>query len=178
MTEMILCAAVKNKRVQKGNAVSSRRDRNVSDSFWRGSYTVEAAAVVSITILILASLLIAAFYVHDRAVLQSIACESAAAAGNCAGESERNAAAASADSQVSASRFLGSRDVSGDTEADGDEAESVWNAVYPVPGFAMNYFTDNELAVQASWSCKIADPTKTIRLIRGAGELLGAEGED
>ena len=39
----------------------------------KGSYTVEAAAVVSITFLVLASMLIGMFYLHDRAVFQGAA---------------------------------------------------------------------------------------------------------
>lgn len=144
---------------------------------WRGSYTVEAAAVVSITILILASLLIATFYVHDRAALQSIACETAVLGSNYATNSARTSAAMSAKSQVSASRFLGSRELSGKVSVGEDEAEATWSAVYPVPGFAMEYLVNGELSVQSSWSSQIMDPTNTIRLIRGAGELLSEDAD-
>ncbi len=151
------------------------RSRIPVSASWRGSYTVEAAAVVSITILILASLLITAFYVHDRAVLQSIACENAVVGSSCATDSERIAAAASIKTQVNASRFLGSREISGSTNVGETAAESVWSAVYPVPGFAMKYLAGGELSVQASWSSQIAAPADLIRLIRGAGELLNEE---
>lgn len=146
-------------------------------SFWRGSYTVEAAAVVSITILVLAALLIATFYVHDRAVFQSIACECAALGSNYCTDSERTSAAASAKDEISASRFLGSRDVSGSATVGEEKAESAWSAVYPVPGFALSYFTNNVLTIQTSWDSQIVQPADTIRLIRGAGKLL-SEGDD
>ncbi|MCD7840880.1 MAG: hypothetical protein LUG56_00235, partial [Lachnospiraceae bacterium] len=111
---------------------------------------------------------------------QSIACESAVLGSNYATDSERTAAAASAKAQVSASRFLGSRDVSGNISVGEDTSEASWSAAYPVPGFAVSYFANGELPIQTSWSSQIMQPTDTIRLIRGAGELLSnlAEGTE
>ncbi|MCD8104033.1 MAG: hypothetical protein LUF35_03290 [Lachnospiraceae bacterium] len=139
---------------------------------WKGSYTVEAALVVSITFFVLASLVIATFYVHDRAVFQSMVCEIASAGSGYATESERSSAVSTAQAQVTASRFLGSKEVSGSASAGEKEVTASWSAAYPVPGFAMQYLAGGELLIEASWSCKVADPTDTIRLIRGAGELI------
>ncbi|MCD7819837.1 MAG: hypothetical protein LUH07_12440 [Lachnospiraceae bacterium] len=139
---------------------------------WKGSYTVEAAAVVSITFLVLASLVIGAFYVHDRAVLQSLVCEIAAAGSCFSEEDDRSDAVAAVKEQITASRFLGSRELSGNVSSGAAEVSVEWSASYPVPGFAMNYLAEGELAVTASWSSQIVDPAGFVRLIRGAGELL------
>ncbi|MCD8336780.1 MAG: hypothetical protein LUD18_05800 [Lachnospiraceae bacterium] len=139
---------------------------------WKGSYTVEAAAVVSITIMVLASLILVSFYAHDRAVFQSIVCEIAAAGSNYATESERTSAVNAAKSQISASCFLGSSNLSGSAQAGEDEVTVSWSAGYPVPGFAAEYLAGGELTISASWTSQIADPTDTIRFIRGAEKLI------
>ncbi|MCC8103055.1 MAG: hypothetical protein LIP11_12655 [Clostridiales bacterium] len=139
---------------------------------WKGSYTVEAAMVVSITVMVLASLILVSFYAHDRAVFQSFVCEIAAVGSNYATENERTSAVNLAKAQVSASRFLGSSSLSGSVQAGEDEVTASWSATYPVPGFAMEYLAGGELSIHTSWTSQIADPTDTIRLIRGAGELI------
>lgn len=139
---------------------------------WKGSYTVEAAMVVSITFLVLASLVIGTFYLHDRAVFQSMVCEIASAGSAYATESERENAVSTLKGEVSASRFLGSTELSGNATAGDDEVTASWSASYPVPGFAMQYLAGNELSIETSWTSKIAEPVDTIRLIRGAGELI------
>ncbi|MCD8023088.1 MAG: hypothetical protein LUF30_08995 [Lachnospiraceae bacterium] len=141
-------------------------------SAWKGSYTVEAAAVVSITILVLASLLIVSFYAHDRAVFQSYVCEIAATGSNYATEKERTSAVAFANAQVTASRFLGSSSLSGSASAGEDEVTASWSASYPVPGFAVAYLADGELSISASWTSEIVEPVETIRLIRGAQRII------
>ncbi|MCD7884420.1 MAG: hypothetical protein LUI87_12060 [Lachnospiraceae bacterium] len=144
---------------------------------WKGSYTVEAALVVSITFLVLASLVIGTFYLHDRVVFQSMVCEIASAGSACATESERKSAVSVLKGEVSASRFLGSRDISGSASVGENEVTASWSAGYPVPGFAMNYLAGNELPIEVSWTSKIVEPVDTIRLIRGAGELI-TEGDN
>ena len=51
------------------------RDCLKKRAFWKGSYTVEAALVFPIILFVLAALLILAFYVHDRGILQGLAKE-------------------------------------------------------------------------------------------------------
>ncbi|MCC8044044.1 MAG: hypothetical protein LIP12_00905 [Clostridiales bacterium] len=144
---------------------------------WKGSYTVEAALVVSITFLVLASLVIGTFYLHDRAVFQCMVCEIASAGSSYATENERENAVSSLKMQVSASRFLGSKNLSGSASAGEKEIAASWTASFPVFGFAMQYLAGNELSIETSWTSKIIEPVDTIRLIRGAGELI-TEGDD
>ncbi|MCC8066281.1 MAG: hypothetical protein LIO94_04170 [Clostridiales bacterium] len=140
--------------------------------FWRGSYTVEAAVIMSITILVLGTLIFAIFYAHDRAVFQSIVCEMAAAGSSCATENEQTKAVDAVKKQVKASRFLGSQELTGSAAVGEDQVSASWSAVYPVPGFAMKYLAGGELSIETSWNSMIAAPVDTIRLIRGAGELI------
>lgn len=147
-------------------------NRKQKNAVWNGSYTVEAAVIVSLTIFVLAALMIVTFYVHDRAIFQSIACETATAGSIHANQEERADAVNSAKEQVTASRFLGSQSLSGNVTSGEEEVTASWSALYPVPGFVMRYLAGGTLSIEASWSCKIVDPTDTIRLIRGAGKLI------
>lgn len=174
----------KDKRLRKGRSVRSAvpfcKNLQVWKKFWnrqrmqawKGSYTVEAAAVVSITVMVLAALILVSFYAHDRAVLQSFVCEIASVGSNYATESERTTGINAAKSQVSASRLLGSKNLSGSAQAGEDEVTASWSAAYPVPGFAVEYLAGGELSVSTSWTSEIADPTDMIRLIRGAEKLI------
>lgn len=140
-----------------------------------GSFTVEAAIVVSITVFVLGAFLIGTFYVHDRSVLQSLACEAAAAGSIFCTDKERSAAAKEVEKTVTAGRLLGSRGLDGYTAVGNSESRAAWSAVYPVPGFAAGYLAGNQLPISTSWNCKIIDPADTIRKIRGASELLMGE---
>lgn len=141
----------------------------------KGSYTVEAAVVVSMTIFVLSALIIGSFYIHDRSVLQSQACEAAVAGSIFFTEEDRSAAAKQVKQSVSANRLLGSRSLDGYTATGVKESKAAWNAVYPVPGLAAKFLTANQISISASWTSKIIDPADMIRKIRGAAELLLGE---
>ena len=133
----------------------------------KGSYTVEAAIVVTVTIFVLASLLICTFYVHDRAVMQGLVCEAASAGSSFITEEERKEAI-----QGVEERFLGSRGLDGSAASGSKSVTVSWKAGYPVPGFAAAYLSRGELDYKRSWTCKILNPADLIRKIKGAGELL------
>lgn len=139
---------------------------------WKGSYTVEAAIIFSVTFFVLGSLIMGAFYVHDRAVLQGAACESAAAGANSATDKERNIVMKKVKKQISSQRLLGSRKVSGSTGAGSKKISASWSALFPVPGFAAKYLMGNQLNISVSWECTLLDPADSIRRIRGAEKLL------
>lgn len=156
-------------KIKHRRRISCRK--NMENS-WKGSYTVEAALVFSMTFFVLAALLITAFYVHDRAVLQAVTCEASSAATNFITKSERSTAAAQVEKQLKKKRFLGSRGISGKTAAGDREIIGSWSAVYPVPGMVRKYLSGSSLKIQTKWDSKILEPADTIRKIRDAGELL------
>ena len=55
------------------------REEKGGQDAWKGSYTVEAAVILPLTALILAAVILAAFYIHDRSCMQGMACEIASA---------------------------------------------------------------------------------------------------
>lgn len=140
--------------------------------YLKGSCTVEAAVVVTMTVCVLASLVLCAFYIHDRAVFQCAACEAASVGSGFATDSERRRAALGIVQELKGQRLLGSRSLSGNAATGSREVTAVWSAEYPVPGFAARYLGGDSLEIRTSWTCKILDPADAIRKIKGAGELL------
>ena len=147
-------------------------DGCMRDGCMKGSYTVEAAIVVTVTMFVLASLLIGTFYVHDRAVMQGLVCEAASAGSNFVTEEERKTAVQEVVKGINEERFLGSRGLNGNAASGSRSVTASWNAEYPVPGFAGRYLAQGSLDIKRSWTCKILNPADTIRKIKGVGELL------
>ncbi len=141
---------------------------------WKGSYTVEASIVVTVTILVLGALIILTFYVHDRAVSQALMCEAAAIGSNTATVEKRTKAVEEAKKQITASRFLGSRDVESSVSAGKKKVSASFDARYPVPGFAAQYFSGGELSIDTAWDCDVYDPAGAIRLIRFGKAMIGS----
>lgn len=140
--------------------------------YLKGSYTVEAAVVISMTIFVLAALILCTFYLHDRATLQAIVCEAASVGSSFSTEKDRKEAMQGVVERINAGRFLGSRGLDGSAALGKRKATVLWNAKYPIPGFAARYLTEGELNIRKTWTCRILDPASTIRKIKGAGELL------
>ncbi len=141
-------------------------------AYWRGSYTVEAAVVVPITFFVLAALILCGFYVHDRVVFQSIACEITAAGSNYCTEKEQKKVISDLKKSVKAKRFLGSRNISANVSSGKKEINAAFSASYPMPGMVIRYFSKGTLKIKKSWSGKREDPAETIRVLRGAERIL------
>lgn len=139
---------------------------------WNGSYTVEASIVMAMVILVLAALMFASFYMHDRAVLQGISCETASAGSNAATRSGRQEAAEDVKGRFSSERLLGSRQVSGKIEVGEKTVNSVWKGNFYFPGFVMKYFAGGCYTICVSWNSEAIQPVDTIRKIRGVRKLV------
>lgn len=144
-------------------------------NYVKGSYTVEAAILLSITFFVMGALILGTFYLHDRAVCQSAACETAAAGSNLATQRERSEAVAKLKRQFKKSRLLGSRSLNGNTAAGAKQVFASWQAVFPVPGFAMKYYNGSRLGISGEWTSSVTDAADMIRKIRGAEKLLAGD---
>ena len=140
--------------------------------YLKGSYTVEASIVVTMTMVVLAALILCTLYIHDRAVMQALVCEAASVGSSFATDKERKEAAQEVAGRLNEERFLGSRKLEGSAATGSREVTVLWNAEYPVPGFAASYLTEGKFDIRKKWTCKILNPADTIRKIKGAGELL------
>lgn len=140
--------------------------------YLKGSYTVEAAVVFSITFFVLSSLIICTFYLHDRAVAQGAACEAAAAGSNFEKSEDRRKAAEAVRNLAGEKRFMGSRGIASNVSIGKKEVNAAWQGRYPVPGFAAKYVAKNEFAIHQTWSSTVLDAAEAIRKIKGIGDVL------
>lgn len=150
-----------------------RRQGNTGTYDWKGSYTVEAAVILPLTALILAAVILTAFYIHDRSCMQGIACEIASAGSNCITEEQRTERGAELRQRVKQQRFLGSRNLAVSVSSGKTEVNAKLEASYPVPGMVARFFANGSLPVQCSWKTKDVEPAKTIWQIRGVASILG-----
>lgn len=137
----------------------------------KASYTVEASFLMSITLFVLAALMICTFYLHDKAVMQAVVCEIASAGSNMATEEEQKQVTSELKNALTQKRLMGSRNLSGQVGT-GKKVSANWSGNYPVPGLAMEYFTNNNLPIQVSWSSEKLRPADMIRKIRGVKKLI------
>ena len=114
---------------------------------------MEAAFVMSITLFVLAALLICMFYLHDRAVMQASVCGIVAAGSNTASEKEQRRVTSELKNSLTQKRLTGSRNLSSQVST-GKEISASWSGTYPVPGLAMEYFTNSSLPVHAALSLR------------------------
>lgn len=159
------------KKVEQKNRKAGHKTQQERE--YKGSYTVEAAAVISMTFLVLGALIIAVFFVHDRAVIQSTVCEAAAVGSNYMTQEERSAAAQSVSGSISGQRLLGSQNLAVSVGV-GEKSASAWgSAAFPVPGMFVSYFSGGSLDISCSWESSVLDPADVIRKIRGAELVIG-----
>ena len=152
-----------------------KKELKVKKKGWKGSFTVEAAVVISLSFLVLGTLLLTIFYLHDTSVFQGIVCETAAAGSNFAMEKERSEVTGNLQKQIHKSRFLGSRNLSVTKETGEKQITVSVKAEYPVPGMFMRFLKDGKIPIMCTWNCRILYPGKTIRQIRGAELLFDTE---
>lgn len=145
--------------------------RSIKKDGWKGSLTVEAAAVISLSFFVLGTLILMTLFVHDRAVLQGMICEISSAGSCFAVQEERSEAAEAVRKEIKQTRFLGSRNISVKKDVGDQTASASASAEYPVPGMFLRFLKDGKLEISCSWNSRIQNPGKTIRNIRGA-ELL------
>lgn len=154
-------------------AKSKQRQKCGDKNAWKGSYTVEAAVILPLTALILAAVILAAFYIHDKSCMQGMACEIASSGSNCITQEMRAKRVAQLRQEVKRQRFLGSRNLSASVSSGKTEVNAKIDASYPIPGMVARFFTKGSLPVQCSWKTKDVEPAKTIWQIRGVVSILG-----
>ena len=132
-----------------------------------GSFTVEAALLMTILIPVLTALIYAAFYIHDSAVLQGIVCELAVAGSNLSQEKNRAGELEKKKNALLSSRFTGTRGAEISIEAGNNSVSASGSGEFRFPGMIMNFFGGSIKRLSKSWSREILQPADLIRKIRG-----------
>ena len=143
----------------------------------KGSFTIEATLLMSFILPMLIALLMAGFYVHDRALLQGIACE-AAARGNCLAMENGSASAVRKTIQE---RIPPGLMWAGNTgkqfQADEEQIHVSLSGTFRFPGFSSFLLPGGNRPVNGEWERTVYHPAKLIRKVRGAKALIDLLGE-
>lgn len=155
-------------RLAKTAEVYDQRKRNRRGGrMISGSFTVEAALLMSIMIPVLAALIYASFYVHDNAVLQGIVCELTVMGSNLSQEKDRSGELEKRKKALISSRFTDVQKVNISVEAGSDHVAVSGSGEFYFPGMVIKFFGGNTRKISKNWSKKILKPADKIRKIRG-----------
>ena len=144
---------------------------------WLKAYfTVEASLLMGVILPVLFALLIAGFYVHDRACMQGAVCELCAMSSNLqVYYGEREGLLDTRASGLSGSVSLWARSRSYSASISEDAGEAYLAGSFPVSPGGADRFLGRQTAVEISWYRRIYHPADLIRKVRGVHALLEGE---
>ena len=137
----------------------------------KGSFTVETALLMGIILPVLAALIITAYYVHDRGVLQAAVCESALAGEDLYLYDDRQSASQQVLQQEAENLVWGSAGALSVQAGEGNTAAS-GNASFPLPGIVKELLGDQAGNIEVSWNQEILESAKLIRKVRGIKQTI------
>ena len=134
-------------------------------------FTAEAALLFALLIPMLVALIIAGFYIHDRAFLRGASCELASMAVNLRLYDDAQANMQERLSLRKTHSVCWADQITGSVSADG-EARASFSGNFPVPGIAAQLLGADKLSLHSVWTIRLFEPAALIRKIRGARYLL------
>lgn len=140
----------------------------------KGSFTVEAALLMTLIIPVLTALLYGSFYLHDCAVMQGAACELAAVGSTLRTKPDREALMEQKRKKLLQGRLLGTRDSSMTLAVSESEVKVSCSGNFYVPGLVGRLLGEDLGRIEKSWTRKLQDPAGTIRKVRGLRAMLDA----
>ncbi len=154
-----------------GNCFQKQTGRNCPEAMGRAyaaaSYTVEMTLLMSLILPLLVAILMAAFYLHDRALFQGTACEAAAMGSNLAVYETQSSETAAYGQKLIRHRAVWSQGASGSVSADRERAEASFSGYFRWTGFIGNVWQNTHSQPEGQWSRKIYHSAELIRKVRG-----------
>ena len=137
----------------------------------RASFTVEASLLMSIILPALISLIIGGFYVHDRALVQSAACELAAMGSNLHEYDQASSKLSALKDQLTGSGYLWAGSIRGSVSVSARQSLSQVSGTFPVPALVSALLGNPSVMLKGRCVRQIYRPAGLIRKVRGAAEL-------
>ena len=132
----------------------------------RASFTIETTLLMSVILPVLIALLMAGFYVHDRAKLQGAACE-LAARGCCLVLNEDRSSQLGKSANALSDGTMWARGIHAQASADEETVTASAQGSFPFPGFTEAFLRQGSETVTGSCDRKICHSAKLIRKVRG-----------
>lgn len=137
----------------------------------KGSYTVEAALIMSILIPLLSAIIYLGFYVHNKAVLQEAACRIVSAGSLNQAEGKASQVMEEIKQDILECRLIGMSGAQGEV-TEGSTLSASFRGSFYVPGLVMRFFCGNRMEITVNKSMKNVQPVKILQKIRSIEKLL------
>ena len=141
----------------------------------KAQITVEAALLMTLIIPLLVGVLLAGFYVHDRAFLQAVCTEVSAAGSNLLLYDDRQQTLDAISKRRSKGSMMWTKNASVQHTADETVSDASSEGTFTVPGLVTDVFGLQLPAVRAEWKKNIYHPAEliwTVRSVKYVVDLL------
>lgn len=144
---------------------------------WKGSYTVEAALLMTVILPLLAGIIYMSFYLHNVAAMQNAAYELAALASLQDDEEKRRQVAEERKREIISQAFLGIEQIQVEVELGKEKVSARLYGIFHVPGMIMRFFCENQMELCADAVLTVSAPERTVMRLQRI-KKLAEEGKD
>ena len=141
----------------------------------RGSYTVEAALLMTVILPLLFGIIYLGFYLHNGAMMQNAAYELAVLE-SLQGEEEEDFAEERKQA-LTGQAFFGLKNVQAEVKEGKKHITASLEGTFYVPGMAMRFWCRNRLTISANAELAVSEPGKTIARIHLLEKLIEEDGD-
>ena len=141
----------------------------------RGSYTVEAALLMTVILPLLFGIIYLGFYLHNGAMMQNAAYELAVLE-SLQGEEEEDFAEERKQA-LTGQAFFGLKNVQAEVKKGKKHITASLEGTFYIPGLVMRFWCQNRLKLSADAKLAVCEPGKTIARIHMLKKLIEEDGD-
>lgn len=137
----------------------------------KASFTVEASLLMAIILPVLIAILLAGFYLHDSASLETAVTELCAMGSNLRGYGERSSDLEDVKNRRLSHSLLWTRQAAGTVSSGEEDVSARLSGTFPVPGLVGKLMGSAQIQVTKTWSRRLYRPAEMIWKIRAVKYL-------
>lgn len=143
----------------------------------RGSTTLEASLLMGIMIPLLIGIIYLGFFLHDKALLQGAAIETAVYASLYKSGEEKKSLCEERANMLIRGRLLGIKAPRVSVNVDTSQITVKYEGKFKVPSMILKFFYNGSIPVKVQKVHSLKEPARTIQKVRGIQQLLDKAGE-
>lgn len=142
----------------------------------KGSYTIEAALLMTVLVPLLAGIVYLGFYLHNDALLQNAAYEVVVHGSLHRGEKEAAEKVEQKKEEILKGRLLGMKNIQASVDMTDKKITVEMKGTFYVPGMIMGILERNQVEISAESEMDLVNPSKTIIRLHTLKKLLKGGG--
>lgn len=142
----------------------------------RGSYTVEAALLMTVILPLLFGIIYLGFYLHNGAMMQNAAYELAVLE-SLQGEEMEERSVEERKQVITGQAFLNLKNVRAEVIREKKSITASLEGTFYIPGLVMRFWCQNRLKLSADAKLAVCEPGKTIARIHMLKKLIEEDGD-